>query len=323
MKTLLAVAALLFFAATASADIDGAWTAQPHEKDPNKLQLSISYNRSNNHGNSYTLAQLGLTREQVYAAAQTPVQFAWKRAAGTATFDGVFRNGRGGGQMVFAPNRQYLQEIKALGVEIDMGAEDDELFMLALVDVSPAYIRSMQAEGFRVPLEEYMSMAMFGVTQEYIREMRTLVGRNVSAEKLVELRIHKVTPEYIREMRASHPELSLDDLVESRIFKVTPEFAAEMARAGYPNLSHDDLVQFRIHKVTPEYIRELAALGYKNLSADRLVEMRIFKVTPEFIRQLAAAGYRNVPVQKLIDMRMHKIGPEFLEKMSKAPKKKD
>lgn len=321
MKTVFAVVTLFLLAATASADMEGAWTAQPDSKDPNKLYVSVSYNRSSNHGGSYTLADLGLTREQVYATAQTPVQFSWKRQAGTVAFDGVFRNGRGGGQMLFTPNRQYLDDIKALGIEIDTGTDDEELFTLAMVDVSTAYIRSMQAEGFRVSLEKYMTMAIFRVTPEYIREMRALVGRDVSADKLVELKIHKVTPEYIREMRASRPELSLHDLVQGRIFKVTPEFAAEIARAGYPNLSHHDLVQFRIHKVTPEYIRELATLGYTNLPAARLVEMRIHRVTPEYIRQLADAGYRNVPVRKLIEMRIHRIEPELLDKMSKAGKR--
>ncbi|HYC58930.1 MAG TPA: hypothetical protein VEK79_05120 [Thermoanaerobaculia bacterium] len=295
MKTPIAVVTTLLLTATAAfADMEGAWTARPHEKDPDKLQVSLSYSRSSNHSSSFSLSEVALTREQVYAATQTPVQFAWKREAGTVVFDGVFRNGSGGGQMIFTPNRNYLDAIKALGVEIDTGADDEELFTLAMVDVSAAYIRSMQAEGFRVRIEEYMSMAMFRVTPSYIREIRGLVGRDVSADKLVELKIHNVTPEYIREMRVSRPELSLDDLVEARIFRVTPEFAAEMARAGYRNLSHDDLVQ-----------------------------LRMFNVTPEYIRQLAAAGYRNVPVQKLIEMRMFRIEPEFLDKMMKAGKRDD
>ena len=322
MKTIFAIVTLCLLAATASAAMEGAWTAQPHDHDPNKLQVSLSYSRSSHHGFSYTLTELGLTREQVYTAVQTPVQFSWKRQAGTAVFDGVFRNGRGGGQVVFTPNRKYPEEIRALGVAVNAGANDEELFTLAMVDVSAPYIRSMQAEGFRVPLEKYMTMAMFRVTPEYIREMRALVGRDVSADRLVELKIHEVTPEYIREMRVSRPELSLQDLVQARIFKVTPEFAEEMARAGYRNLSHNDLVQFRIHQVTSEYIRELAALGYKDIPAARLVEMRIHRVTPEYIRQLAAAGYHNVPVRKLIEMRIHRIEPKLLEKM-REPARKD
>lgn len=323
MKTFFALSLAFLIATTAFADREGAWTAVPDEKNPDKLRLSLTYDRSNNHGMSYTLPELGLARAQVYAAAQTPVQFAWKREAGTVAFEGVFRNGRGGGQMTFTPNRDYLSAIEALGVDIDMRADDEELFTLALVDVSVAYIRSMQAEGFRVPLEKYMTMAIFRVTPEYIREMRSLVGRDISADRLVELKIHQVTPDYIREMRVSHPELSLDDLVEARMFKVTPEFAEEMARAGYRNLAHRDLVQFRIHRVTPESIRELASLGYKGLPANQLVEMHIHRVTPDFIRRVAAAGYRNVPVRKLIDMRIHGIEPELIEKLRESEKRKN
>lgn len=324
MKTLRAtIITLLLFATTAAfAEMEGAWAARPDEKDPSTLQVSLTYSRTSHHSISFKLAEVGLTREQVYAAAQTPSRFSWKRDAGTVLFEGAFRNGRGGGQMVFTPNRNYLQAIQAMGVGVGT-IDDEELFILAVVDVSPAYIRAMQAEGFRVSLEKYMNMAMFRVTPEYVREMRRLLGADVPASKLVEMRIHDITAEYVREMRAARPGLTLNDLLQTRIFELTPQFAEEMARAGYPNLSQNALLQFRIHKVTPEYIRELSALGYKGIAANRLVEMRIHGVTPEYIRQLAAAGYRNIPVQKLMEMRMHGLEPSFLQKMSDQQKRND
>jgi hypothetical protein len=319
-RTVIAIVILFLTATVACADIEGAWTLKASDKDPNRIQLNITYGRSNMSGSTYNFSELGLSREQAFAAQQTPVRWSWQREAGTIAFEGVMRNGRGGGQMTFTPNRGYLQTIRAMGVPLDMDTDDETLFALAKSNVSTAYIRSMKAEGFDVSLEKYMTMAIFNVTPEYVREMRSLLGRDLSADKIVETRIHKVTPEYIREMRAAGWNLSLDDLVQSRIFKVTPEFVQELSRAGYTNLDHDDLVQFRIHKITPEYIRELRELGYTNIPADRLVEMRIHKVTPEFIRQLADAGYRNIPVRKLIEMRIHRIDPQFIDRMNKSKK---
>lgn len=327
MKRLMLIATLLL-AATSALALDGAWTATRSDKNPDKYYLNITTGNHSQNGSTYTLSELGLTAAQVQSATQTPVTFQFKREAGTITFEGVFKNGNGAGQMSFAPNRNYINAVKALGIEWDLGtskkrsrerSDEEHLYALAMHDVSTDYIRSIQAAGYRFPsLEKYMTMAIFDVTPEYINEMRSLGYENLSADKLVETRIHRVTPAYIREMRAAGWNLSLQDFIQSRIFKVTPEFAKEMAQLGYGNLDHDDLVAFRIHKVTPEFIRELATLGYRNVDDDDLVAMRIHRVTPEFIKELADAGYKNVPVRKLVEMRIHNIDPEFVKRMNKV-----
>lgn len=322
-RTITLTLAILLAATAALADISGAWTATESDKKPGKMYFSMNRGRHHQNGSTYdTSAFTGLSAAQINAPSSTPVQFELRREAGTVAFEGTFKKGNGAGQFSFTPNRNYETAIRALGVDLDLHHEEksEDLFVLALHDVSTDFIRSMQAAGYKVTLEKYMAFRIFNVTPEYVREMASLGYDKLSADRLVETKIHKVTPDYIREMRASGKNLSLDDLVQSRIFKVTPEFAAEMARLGYRDLDHDKLVAFKIHKVTPEFIRDLRALGYDNISADRLVEMRIHRVTPEFIRQLAAAGYRNVPVSKLINMRIHRIEPDMVKKLNDAAK---
>ena len=321
MKTLRAAAALLalsMLALPAHAAMEASWTATIDTDDPTRMYLNIARGRNHNNGSTMMLADFaGLSTAQVQSTTSTPVQFALRREAGTASFEGTFRNGKGAGHLTFAGNRAFFQTLRGLGVDPDLGerqSEEETLFALAIHDVSSAFIRSMQAEGYRVPLGKYVALRIFRVTPEYIREMRSLGFNDLDVDDLLATRIHKVTPDYIRQMRAAGWDLSMDDLQASRIHGATPEFAAAMHKLGY-DLDFDDLVSFRIHRVTPDFIAELRNLGYKDVPADDLVAMRIHRVTPEFIRELEAAGYTGVPVSKLVSMRIHGVDAKFVRKM--------
>jgi hypothetical protein len=322
MKRILTLTlAVCLYAVSAFANIEGAWTAEADAKRPDHFYIMMTRGRNHQMGTTMRLSEFtGLTRAQIDAATSTPVQFQLRREAGNTSFEGSFRNGKGAGQLAFTPNAGYLDAIRALGVKVELkhgkSVEEEDLFMLALQDVSTAFIKSMQAEGFRESLEKYLELRIFDVTPEYIHQMRDLGYKNIDSDELVATRIHKVTPDYIRQMRAAGWNLSLDDLQASRIHGATPQFADEMGQLGYANLPFDDLVSFRIHKVTPEFIKELRTLGYDHVAADDLVAMRIHRVTPDFIRELAAAGYTKVPVEKLVEMRIHKIDARYLAKMS-------
>jgi hypothetical protein len=316
--------AVSLFATAAFAATDGAWTATTDEKKPDRFHINITRGRNHNMGTTMKVADFtGITRAQMDAATMTPVNFQMRREAGTAVFEGTFRNGKGAGQFTFTANRAYLDTLRSMGIDMQREKrrhrdwdEEEELFALAIHDVSTAFIKSMIAEGYRVSLEDYLTMRIFDITPEYIREMRSLGFKNITHDELVSSRIHKVTPDYVRQMRAAGWDLSLDELQSTRIHGATPEFAAEMKKLGY-SLDIDDLVSFRIHRVTPEFIHELAQLGYKNISADNLVSMRIHRVTPEFIKELEQAGYVKVPIDKMISMRIHNIDAKFIKKMAK------
>jgi len=313
------------FATAAFAATDGAWTASTEDKKPDRFYMNITRGRTHHMGTTFKIADFtGITRAQMDAATMTPVNFEMRREAGNATFEGTFKNGKGAGQFTFTPNRAYLDTIRSMGIAMTGESrrgrhrdwdEEEELFALAMHDVSTAFIKSMIAEGYRVSLEDYLTMRIFDITPEYIREMRSLGFKNISHDELVSSRIHRVTPQYVREMRAAGWDLSLDELQSTRIHGATPEFAAEMKKLGY-NLDIDDLVSFRIHGVTSEFIKEMANLGYKNIDADDLVAMRIHRVTPEYIKELEQAGYVKVPIEKMISMRIHGIDAKFIKKMA-------
>jgi hypothetical protein len=321
MKRFAVAAVAIFIAATASAqNIRGAWTASSEDAD--RIHVNMS-RRHHQNGQTMRVADFqGLTASQIRSAASTPVQFSLNRDAGTVAFEGSFRDGYGGGQFTFTPNQQYLETLRSLGVQSEESERDEKieerLLQLAVHDVSVAYIRSMQAEGYRVSLEKYVAFRIFRVTPELVREFRALGFDKIDADDLVSSQVHKVTPAYVREMRAAgFRSLSLDDLVSSRVHKATPEFLGEMKTLGYGDIDFDEMIAFRVHKVTPEFVRELRELGYSNISADDLISMRVHKVTPAFIKELREAGYSNIPIEKLISMRVHGIDAKFVRKMNK------
>ncbi len=314
---LFGICALL--ASAAAADIHGAWTAEV--SDGPRLQMNMtSRNNHSSFGHTMTVDEFtGLSDAALHAATQTAATFSLSREAGTVSFEGTFKDGFGAGQFTFRPNPQYLASLRGMGVNFEeSGRDNDQMLTMTMTDVSSSFIRSMQAEGYRVSADKYLSFRIFGVTPELVRELRSLGYDRIEADDLVATRIHKVTPDYIRSMRAAgYPNLTLDDLVATRIHKATPEFLDQMRSLGYSSLDFDDAIAFRIHRVTPEFIHDLRDLGYTNVPADELVAMRIHNVTPQFIRELKEAGYENIPVEKLVSMRIHGIDANFVRKMNR------
>jgi hypothetical protein len=317
-RTSLLTLVVCLLAGNALAAIDGAWTSSLDERNNARIYMNLTVGRHSNMGTTMQVADFtGLTAAQIAASAMTPVRFELRREAGTVSFEGTYRNGKGAGQFTFAPRPEWLAEVRAMGVDTRLDRDDTEeehLFAMALHGVTTAFIKSMRAEGYDVGLEKYLEMRIFDITADYIREMRSLGFNKLDADDLVATKIHGVTPGYVREMRAAGWNLSLDELQASRIHGATPQFAADMKKEGY-DLEFDDLVSFRIHGVTRAFIRELRQLGYDDVDAEDLVAMRIHGVTAEFIREIEAAGYKKVPVEKLVEMKIHNITPEYLRRM--------
>ena len=279
-------AALIFILSLApsvvfAAELRGAWHATV---DGDRIHLNLLRDRSDS-GRSFPRSEFPLSDAQINATSETPVSFTLARDAGSIAMTGSFQSGEGVGRFTFTPNPSYGQTLRALGVGIDEELTDEHLFSLAMMDVTTAFIREMQALGYRESLSQYTAFRIHGVNATFIRAMKAL-GYTPSADELVTFRIHGVTSDFVRDVR---------DL-------------------GVKDLSAEQFVAMRIHGVTSSYVRELRDLGYAGLSSDQLVAMRIHGVSTQFIRDLKGAGYQNVPVEKLIEMRIHGIDADFLRK---------
>ena len=295
MKRIATLAFFVCLTASSAFALEGAWTATREDKHPDRVYFNLTSGLWNNMGMTMPASAFtNLTPAQIDAETMTPVNFEMRREAGTISMEGTFRRGKGAGQYTFTPDRSYVEKLRALGVAFDLDGrrhrkdrtEEEDLFTLALHDVSTAYIKSMQNIGYRTTLDKYLEMRIFNVTPEYLHEMESLGFKDISEQDLIDTRIHHVTPQFVRDMRAAGWDLTLEELKESAIFHATPEFAAEMKKLGYGDLKHDDLVALRIHNVTPEFIRQLADAGYKKVPVDKLVDMRIHGIDAKMIKAL-------------------------------------
>ena len=298
--------AALLLAATAHAEVAGRWTAR-QLRDGDRLHLELARGRGTLGQTMPVAAFSGLTAGQV--AGGGPAAFALRREAGTVTFRGSFRDGRGSGDFAFVPNPAYLDTLRELGVAVGTGGRhgetvEDRLLSLAVLDVSTDFVAAMQRAGYDESLDDYIAMRIFGVTPALVAEYAEL-GMRLSADELVAGQIHGVSPSYVARMRELDPRVGHDELVASRIHGATPEFIARMGELGYGDLDLDDYVAFRIHGVSPAFVEELAEVGYADVDADDLLAFRIHGVDAELIRELAGEGYRDLTPEDLVDLRIH------------------
>jgi len=280
-RSLLFVSLALVIPAVAPAQIHGAWSALVKG---DRVQLNMTRAHSN-WGRTLPRTEFALSDSIMNSATEEAVKFAMRRDAGTIDFTGTFQNGEGVGRFNFTPNTTYLETLKSLGAAAGSQIDDEDLFSLAMQDVSTAFIREMQSLGYREDLDQYIAFRIHGVSVDFVRELRAL----------------------------GYDKLSADDLVAFRIHGVTADFARQMKDFGVKDLSADQLVAMRIHGVSVDFVRELRDLGYTGLSSDDLVALRIHGVTTRFIRELADAGYHGVPVDKLVEMRIHGIDAAMLK----------
>jgi len=275
----------------------GQWTAERNERGIN-LQMTYRHEGKgrSQHGNTYHERELvGLTKG-------SNVSFQMPRAAGTFHFQGRFDGELGEGTFTFQGNPAYIQEMSGLGYKVDQ----DDLFKLAMFDVSPAQVAELKSLGYDdLSLDKLVEFRIFDVTPEYIREMGGLGYRELPADKLVAFRIHGVKPELVRALAdAGYENVSADKLVALKIHGATPEFARGMGELGYTDVPLDKLIAFRIHGVTPEFIREIAETGHEGIPAEELVSMRIHGVNADFIRKAEARAGRKMEIEDIISKKI-------------------
>lgn len=203
MKRLLVVLILLV-ATTTSADVRGAWTAIVHD-DGSALYLNLSVRPWHQLGRSIRLSEFAnLPIETVRAASATPVLFELRREAGTIFFEGTFKLGDGAGHLTFAPNRNFVSAMKEIGLAIEPRGTrtlEDELFNLALVDVSTEYVRQMRSAGLPVATaRDAVRLRAAGVTRAFIADLAAVGYTNLSERDLIRLSASGVNADFIRTM---------------------------------------------------------------------------------------------------------------------------
>ena len=252
---------------------NGSWSLGPSDQ-PGSVEFSLQSSDGNDHFNmssSWKLADLrGLDWA---AAAKHDVSFAIARDAGTVDCKGFVQDQHGAGLFTFQPNPQYRPEMAKLGFDFD----DREVFSAALFDVSFDFARAMKSAAVRgLDAGKLIAFRIHGVTPQFVRDLRGAGLEAADAGKLIAFRIHGVSPEFIRDLRSAGIDTTdPDKLIAFRIHGVSAEFAGEISHLGFPHAPPEQLIALRIHGVTPEYIEGLRSKGMQNLTLDQLIALRI------------------------------------------------
>ncbi len=89
----------------------------------------------------------------------------------------------GAGRFTFSGNPDYVAALTKMGYR---APDEDDLFSLAVHDVSRKFIQDLEALGYkRVPLDDLLSMRIHDATPEFIRELKALGYTGLSTDDLV------------------------------------------------------------------------------------------------------------------------------------------
>lgn len=305
---LVLIAAAWANASSGELKMSGTWSIDADRGD-DEVQLVMTRSEANSRWRSSSpieLSQLsGLTRTQIDGRREE-AEFEIRREAGVFHFTGVFDRGLGTGRFEFAPNQEFASTLRREGFP---GATSEDLFTLAMHDVSLEHIRGFKSLGYRdLDLEAIKRLRIHGATPEMARELRSSGVRAENAEGLIRMCIHGVSPEYIRAMGSlGYHKLDAEEVIRMKIHGVNAEYVRAMANLDYRDIGAEALIRMKIHGVTTDYVRDLKGLGYDRVGDDELIRLRVHGVSPEFIRAAQKRTGRELGVEDLIRMKIHAV----------------
>jgi len=264
-----------------------SWKADRAGKINVQFERWSGPNNHNSIGQDYSLAELGLTEQQVQNG---KVSFRLAREAGTVDAEGSFTDGRGSGTFTFTPNMGFVSTMKSRGFDFEQskrsiryGGDDREiqpleerLLSATLLNVTTALADDLNSANFgKLDVDDLFKAAIFHVDSKFMVEMKNTGFPNLTFEDLVKARIFNIDAEYVRQVKDMG--LGINDfeaLVKYRIFKVTPDFLAELKNAGLTNISEEEVVKCRIFKIDGDFVRKARA-QYPNATVEDMVRMKI------------------------------------------------
>ena len=206
LAMLLALGLLAVPAQATPQEIRGNWDSRADGdrwRDRDQIQLNLELQREGDGrwqmGFNISIDELrGLTADQAGGSAET-VTFQLVRDAGTLSFDGQTRDGRGTGFFSFEANPSYMDRMAELGYP---NLSADRVFTFAVQDVTVAYVIGLRKLGYDdLPEKDLVRFAIHNVELDFIRQMNALGYVDIAPGDLVKMKIHDVTPEYVRRVR--------------------------------------------------------------------------------------------------------------------------
>ena len=90
--------------------------------------------------------------------------------------------------------------------------------------------------------DDVIGMRVQDVTPEYVRDIQAL-GFKPSVNELIGMKVQDVTPEYIKALQSAGFKLSVNDIIGAKVQDVTPEFIEQAKKHGFKDLTLQKLIQ--------------------------------------------------------------------------------
>lgn len=162
--------------ATMPTTLDGTWTVKPAANGA--LRLDIDWSDVNEWNRNI----------EAFELRPTPTGFTYHADAGDFSFTGEISNRSGQGRFVFAPNRDFIARLAELGIREPISTHD--LKNLGFYGMNAATIRELRGLGVGpIAKDELMSLAIFSVTPDFVRQVIGAGERDLSPENLVGIRM--------------------------------------------------------------------------------------------------------------------------------------
>ncbi|MDQ2978318.1 MAG: hypothetical protein M3R62_03795, partial [Acidobacteriota bacterium] len=173
--------------------LEGRWFLDFDRAD-GAVQLSTRRGSGRHHSESSSPFRLedfrGLQRPS--GAGEIPARFSLPRDAGTFDFEGHLDATGGSGRFRFTANLDFERAWTAAG---RAALSEDQVYAMALHDVSRAFIQELRALGYAdLPADKLIAMRIHGATPEFVRELKGLGYANLPVDQVIAFRIHGVTP---------------------------------------------------------------------------------------------------------------------------------
>lgn len=193
----------------------------------------------------------------------------------------------------------------------------DDIIQLKMFGVTPEYIEEMKRAGYgNLTARQLARLRSLGVNAEYLKQVKELGFDKASIEEIARLRLAGVTTDYAKAMsQLGYSNQSIGAITKMKMMGVTPEYIEALRKLGYDKLSVEELVKLRTHGVTENFIRETQGWGFGKLSAEELAQVRIHGVTPEYAAAMKAAGFTNLSLDELKRMRIHGLTTDYIKEM--------
>lgn len=220
-----------------------------------RLQLALRRNTPPNRstGSSFEVRELSGFDRAALNRDGTPVRFALVREPGRIDCSGRSESRRARGNCRFTGDPAFAAFLVGAGIRRPTTSEWIDLTM---VGAKRSLVEALRQGRYAMPSPSGLAgLTALNVTPDYIRTMAASGYRPRRTEDFITLKALDVSPAYIASLkRVGYDRVPAEELIQLKALGVTADFIASYQRRGYRNLSVSRLVQLKALGIRPEDI---------------------------------------------------------------------